>query len=107
MEMVTIDHTIVVRRTHLNLLYCSAEITKLPTFRKRMISLLPKLGYLDRPIDEQERLFAEAFVRGGAEAETVARADWKTKQAEKRVNEMNEFKAWQQEQKRLREQVRV
>eukprot|EP01036_Dinobryon_divergens_P027759 gene27756-36581_t len=83
------------------------EITKLPTFRKRMISLLPKLGYLDRPIDEQERLFAEAFVRGGAEAETVARADWKTKQAEKRVNEMNEFKAWQQEQKRLREQARA
>ena len=70
-----------------------------------MISFLPKLGYLDRPIDEQERLFAEAFVRGGADAEAAARADWKTKQAEKRVNEMNEFKAWQQEQKRLREQV--
>ena len=66
---------------------------------------MPKLGYLDRPIDEQERLFAEAFVSGGSEAETAARADWKAKQAEKRVAEMNEFKAWQAEQQRIREQV--
>ena len=81
------------------------EITKLPSFRKRMIALLPKLGYLDRPIEEQERLFAEAFVRGGNEAENVARQEWKEIQAQKRVDEMNEFKRWQAEQRNLRQQA--
>lgn len=84
-----------------------ADITKLSSFRKRMISNIPKLGYLDRPIDEQERLFAEAFVAGGAEAETIARSEWKTRQAEKRVSDLKEFKAWQAEQQRLRDVARA
>jgi dynein assembly factor 1 len=31
------------------------EVTKLPAFRKRAIAAMPKVGYLDRPIDELER----------------------------------------------------
>jgi hypothetical protein len=46
------------------------EINKLPHFRKRTITRMPILGYLDRPIEPQERLGAEAFVSGGVQAET-------------------------------------
>lgn len=82
------------------------EITKLGAFRKKMVAAMPKLGYLDRPIDESEKIFAKAFVEGGQEAETKARADWKELQNQKRIQEMNDFKAWQKEQQKLREQAR-
>lgn len=32
------------------------DVTKLPSFRKRTIASMPRLGYLDRPIDELEKL---------------------------------------------------
>jgi dynein assembly factor 1 len=83
------------------------EITKLSTFRKRMIAGMPKLGYLDRPIEEQEKLFAQAFITGGTDAETQARNEWKEKQHQKRVDEMNEFRRWQQEQQALRKQAKA
>lgn len=85
----------------------SPEITKLSSFRKRLIVSMPKLGYLDRPIDVQERLFAQAFVSGGADAEAFARQEWKTQQAEKRVQEMQEFRSWQAEQQKLRDKARA
>jgi hypothetical protein len=47
--------------------------TRAPSFRKRLIASLPKLCYLDRPVEEQERLGAVAFMEGGAEAERAAR----------------------------------
>lgn len=83
------------------------EITKLPTFRKRMIGRMPRLGYLDRPVDEQERFFANAFREGGAEAEAVAREEWKVLQSEKRLAQMAETKRWQEEQKRLRDEAKA
>jgi dynein assembly factor 1 len=83
------------------------EVTKLGTFRKRMIAGIPKLGYLDRPIDLQERTFAEAFVAGGAEAESAAREQWKRDVEKKRVDELATFKAWQEEQKVIREAARA
>ena len=82
------------------------DITRLPSFRKKLIASMPKLGYLDRPIDEQEKLFATAYIAGGAEAEADARQQWKDQQALKRVNEMNEFKAWQAEQQKIREKAK-
>jgi len=78
------------------------EITKLPSFRKRLIFAMPRLGYLDRPVDEAERLGAEAFCTGGAEAELLARDAWREKQQQKRRDEMAVFRAWQQEQSVLR-----
>eukprot|EP01038_Epipyxis_sp_PR26KG_P013350 gene13350-17906_t len=83
------------------------DITKLVSFRKKMIAKLPKLGYLDRPIDESERRFAVAFVNEGMEGETKARALWKEEQTNKRIREMNEFKEWQAEQFKIREQARM
>lgn len=83
------------------------EVTKLATFRKRMISAVPKLGYLDRPIDPQERTFAEAFVAGGAEAEAAAREKWKKDTEQKRLDQQAEFRAWQEEQRVAREAARA
>ena len=71
------------------------EITKLASFRKKMISKMPNLGYLDRPIDLQERTFAVAFITGGAEAESAARATWKLEAEQKRISDLNTFKEWQ------------
>ena len=83
------------------------EITKLASFRKKMIAAMPQLGYLDRPIDLQERTFAESFVRGGAEEEAAARAQWKVDVEQKRIADLNTFKAWQAEQQVLRETARA
>ncbi|RYG63794.1 leucine-rich repeat domain-containing protein, partial [archaeon] len=82
------------------------EVTKLANFRKRLIAKIGRLGYLDRPIDERERLCAEAYVAGGLEAEELARQDWKARQDAKRVKEMEDYKAWQAEHKRAREERR-
>lgn len=83
------------------------DITKLASFRKKMIAKLPKLGYLDRPIDLQERTFAEAFVNGGPEAEAAARAQWKLDVEKKRVDDLAIYKAWQAEQQVIREAARA
>lgn len=82
------------------------EITKLPSFRKRMVANLPKLGYLDRPVEELERLCAVAYLQGGVEAENTARAEWREIQTQKRIKEMNDFKAWQVEQAAARAKAR-
>ncbi len=83
------------------------EVTKLPSFRKRMIAGKQNLGYLDRPIDELERIGANAFAAGGPEAETAARQEYREQQNQKRVNEMTQFRAWQAEQQKLRDQARA
>jgi dynein assembly factor 1 len=73
-------------------------VTQASGFRKKIIVALPKLGYLDRPVDEQERFFATAFANGGQEAEANARSEWQELQKNKRVAEMEAFRKWQQEQ---------
>ena len=78
------------------------EITKIQTFRKRMIYNLPAMGFLDRPVEEQEKLAATAFMTGGPEAEKVAREEWRQAQADKRKKEMEDFKIWQAEQQVIR-----
>jgi hypothetical protein len=56
------------------------EVARLPHFRKRLLTLCPMLGYLDRPVDERERYVAAAFVAGGAEAEKAAIEGWREEQ---------------------------
>lgn len=72
------------------------ELTKLPHFRKRMISGILQLGYLDRPIDEVERICALSFLEGGVSAETAARNAWKDGQTKKRQEEVQAYKIWQE-----------
>jgi len=81
------------------------EVTKVQTFRKRIIHAMPKLGYLDRPVEESERLAATAFMTGGPEAEKVARDEWRAKQAQERQDQMNSFREWQKDQQKLRQNM--
>lgn len=47
---------------------------KIPNYRKTLISKLKNLKFLDdKPVFEEERLCAEAFARGGIEAEREER----------------------------------
>ena len=78
------------------------EITKLPGYRKKMITSIPSLGYLDRPIDEVEHLTAAAFMEGGPEAEKIARDKYRDEQQQKRKDEMAQFKVWQAEEREKR-----
>jgi dynein assembly factor 1, axonemal len=71
------------------------EVTKIQSFRKRMIYSLPKLGYLDRPIEELEKLAAEAFMTGGTEAELAAREAYKLRKFEEKKKEQADFREWQ------------
>ena len=73
-------------------------VTQTPSFRKLTIVAVPKLCYLDRPVDEIERLGANAFVEGGVEAEKEAKEAWREKQKNDRKNEMESFRQWQREQ---------
>lgn len=81
------------------------EITKLPQYRKKMIHSIPAMGYLDRPVDEIETLAANAFFEGGAEAEKSAREAYRDAQAQKRKDEMEQFKTWQAEEREKRKKM--
>jgi hypothetical protein len=72
-------------------------------FRKRAIVELPKLCYLDRPVEELERIGAMAFASGGAEAERAAKEKYREDQRVKRSNEMEAFREWQRTQRAQRQ----
>lgn len=83
------------------------EVTKLPTFRKRLLGHILKLGYLDRPVEEHERFYANAFMSGGAKAEAAAREQWNVMQQQRKQEETEQQRRWQEEQRRLREQAKA
>ena len=59
-------------------------VSSLRHYRKRMISEIPGLAYLDdRPVFPLERLCAEAWAKGGLEAEKAARAAHKAEEEDK------------------------
>ena len=62
--------------------------------RKKMICRMPKLAYLDRPIFEAERIAAEAWGRGGRDAEVEARAAYQAAQKAKAQDEHQAFLDW-------------
>lgn len=81
----------------MNLALNGNELTKLPHFRKKLITALPKLHYLDRPIEELERLRSAAFVDGGAEAEKACVEQHRAEKEAKRREETTIFRNWQKE----------
>lgn len=57
-----------------------------------MISTLPSLTYIDeRPVFEEERRFAEAFSKGGRDAEKEERKNWDEERKEKQMQYLRDF----------------
>eukprot|EP00615_Pteridomonas_danica_P007096 CAMPEP_0114346686 /NCGR_PEP_ID=MMETSP0101-20121206/13270_1 /TAXON_ID=38822 ORGANISM="Pteridomonas danica, Strain PT" /NCGR_SAMPLE_ID=MMETSP0101 /ASSEMBLY_ACC=CAM_ASM_000211 /LENGTH=213 /DNA_ID=CAMNT_0001483487 /DNA_START=717 /DNA_END=1358 /DNA_ORIENTATION=+ len=59
-----------------------------------MICKMPKLTYLDRPVFEAERFAAEAWGKGGRDAEINARSNIQKMQKEKAHQETADFQEW-------------
>lgn len=77
---------VLVKMPKLKVLYMQGnEITKkIPSYRKTVIAKIPTLMYLDdRPVFEEDRRHAEAFARGGIEAEREERNIIKREKDEK------------------------
>merc|ERR1711976_225685 len=71
--------------------------TKIPSFRKTMISKMPQLKYLDRPVFEMERLTAEAWATGGKEAEQKVRQKFLDDKRQKEKDSLQEYRDWVEE----------
>ena len=73
-------------------------------FRKHTIYEISTLSYLDRPIDEIEKLGAIAYVTEGPEKEKEVRQAFVEKQKKDRSDELKNYRKWQQEQLALRKE---
>ena len=78
--------------------------TQVQAFRKRTIAAIPTLSYLDRPVDEIEKLGANAFVTEGPEKEQEVRLAYIAKQKQDRADELKNFRNWQREQLAIRKE---
>lgn len=86
--------------TLLTLSITGNEVTRIQSFRKKMITMIPSLKYLDRPIDEIEVIGAKAFMEGGVDAESVAKQSYRENKAAQKRNEVEEFLQWQKDHRR-------
>ena len=67
-------------------------VWNIPYYRKQLIVQLPMLTYLDtRPVFDEDRRNAEAFMRGGHEEEREERNQIKTEEKENRSKNKNAF----------------
>lgn len=78
----------------LSLALAGNPVMTTPQLRKKMIGRMPRLAYLDRPIFSAERLTAEAWGRGGHDAEVEARAQHREAQRLKARAETQAFRDW-------------
>jgi dynein assembly factor 1, axonemal len=75
-------------------------ISQTAHFRKTLLTSMPALRYLDRPVFEGERVAAAAWLAGGSDAEAAARADYQAAQRQKDKDQLSSFRSWQAEQRR-------
>ena len=78
------------------------KCTQSAGFRKRMIANIRRLSYLDRPIEELERVAAVAYVSGGAQEEMKARDAFKVAAVNKNIFERAKLMEWKQSEKERR-----
>lgn len=86
--------------TLLSLSITGNEVTRVQSFRKKMITMIPSLRYLDRPIDEIEVIGAKAFMEGGVEAESAVKQSYRDSKTAQKRNEVEEFLQWQKDHRR-------
>jgi hypothetical protein len=74
-------------------------------YRKTMLNLMPKLVYMDRPVFDVDRIAAEAWAKGGSEAEIAAKQAYARGEREKEQESMAKYRKWKHEvrEKKLKE----
>mmetsp|Transcript_12190 Transcript_12190/g.17754 ORF Transcript_12190/g.17754 Transcript_12190/m.17754 type:complete len:386 (+) Transcript_12190:34-1191(+) len=66
---------------------------KIQNYRKTLVNQLPSLKFLDdRPVTPEEKRFAEAFVRGGIQAEREERRKWQEEREQERLRQHRAFR---------------
>eukprot|EP00357_Protocruzia_adherens_P006339 CAMPEP_0114996624 /NCGR_PEP_ID=MMETSP0216-20121206/14429_1 /TAXON_ID=223996 /ORGANISM="Protocruzia adherens, Strain Boccale" /LENGTH=483 /DNA_ID=CAMNT_0002360879 /DNA_START=135 /DNA_END=1586 /DNA_ORIENTATION=+ len=93
----------------LRVLYLSGNpvCKKIQNYRKKLIAELPQLNYLDdRPVFDDERRFAEAFSKGGLEAERKERKLHKEEQEAQREANLKAFRDLLEEGKKRRAEAK-
>ena len=71
-------------------------VTKVASFRKKVIAACKTLRYLDRPVFDNERAAVEAWARGGIKAEREAQERQRRAKDESERRALAEFRAWQE-----------
>lgn len=65
---------------------------KISSYRKSIIAAIPTLRYLDdRPVFEDDRRYAEAYSRGGMDAERQERKVYKKEKDDEHSRNMSKF----------------
>jgi dynein assembly factor 1 len=87
---------VIYKMPNLSVLYMQGNpfTKKLRSYRKTVTVALPDLKYLDdKPVFEDDRRYAEAFVRGGFDEEREERKRFKAEKDEKHWKNHEAFKA--------------
>mmetsp|Transcript_12541 Transcript_12541/g.22745 ORF Transcript_12541/g.22745 Transcript_12541/m.22745 type:complete len:633 (-) Transcript_12541:3075-4973(-) len=72
-------------------------------YRKTLVNRFERLTYLDdKPVDEHERCFAQAWASGGREAEMKAREEWKSQQKEKTQSQVESWRSFKERTRQAR-----
>ena len=68
-------------------------VRKIPHYRKTIISSIKELRYLDdKPVFEDERRFADAFSKGGLEAEKKERETYRKEKQDAEIQRVKDFR---------------
>jgi hypothetical protein len=108
LEEPNILNEVLIKMPKLSCLYLKGNglVRQIKSYRKTLITSLPRLAYLDdRPIFELERVAAAAWKVGGTDAEREARQTFHQNKSDKDRQQRVNFKKWKAErrQKRLDE----
>ena len=72
-------------------------VSEVTNFRKRLISSIKTLRYLDRPVFDMERMTTEAWAKGGRTAELAMKKHLLNKKREEERIATQNFRSWQEE----------